>query len=365
MPRLNTQKHVKIWFSEVPDEPFGGSENTYHLIMDRLRHPDHEINVIVYKALLSETGIETLNKFSEKFKINIIDFSELEKKFELEGGKKNKLIKLAKEEINNKYGNLAGASDIVRWLVLDMGIYNDLDNKINYQNVPKEIEIADFLIVLRNLPPQEDQEDSVTGSFSVNNCVLAFPDPNHKLIETVHEILLKNYGGEEGKVYAADPMLIPRDEDKYFDSVWKFREFMNLDADEYEGDLKYEIIYRSGPGVLIQALRQNYTEGRPLRIENFNSISPWDISLLHSPLGTLDNLQINSNESFIPSGAKKFREKSAALKESIISMQSLIRRYNVQMTFFNSSSFSNPLDTSGPLEESPTNGSCTLTPGKN
>lgn len=185
MNTLNTLNHVKIWFNKNdPNAPFNGIVNELRLVRHQTNNPQGSLTVVIWKKLMSkEIGLEKLNTFQKKYpKITFLDLDDLENEI---NDTEKELLKIAKNELTEKHGNAAPASDIVRFLrpVIKRGIYTDFDVEVNFSQVEKEIPIKEYLL----------EGDTV----NICNNFMAFPDPNHKIISLVQSTLIKAYEKEE------------------------------------------------------------------------------------------------------------------------------------------------------------------------
>ncbi|MBN9230775.1 MAG: hypothetical protein BGO90_07795 [Legionella sp. 40-6] len=126
---FNPHRHVKIWLSKDKDS-FLNLENRVRLVKMRDDNPEDEITFIYDSSLLSARAQLELQTFCKQYGIiakdvrtEIIPFCATDNQ--------QTLIALYEDEIGNldTGGNLAAASDILRWLkpVYDSGIYSDFD----------------------------------------------------------------------------------------------------------------------------------------------------------------------------------------------------------------------------------------------
>lgn len=140
---FNPHRHVKIWLSKDKDS-FLNLENRVRLVKMRDDNPGDEINFIYDSSLLSASAQEELQSFCKQYGIiakdvrtEIIPFCATDNE--------KKLLSLYEEEINNldAGGNLAAASDILRWLkpVYDLGIYSDFDIEVLTRDFPATLTV--------------------------------------------------------------------------------------------------------------------------------------------------------------------------------------------------------------------------------
>lgn len=223
MKKLNTTQHVKIWISKNPDEPLG-IINELRLIRHRVRNPHHTIHLVTDFSRLSSAGLIKLKKFALHHSILVYNIYDLPLT-----AKESKLMVFVRRELTELHGNLAAASDILRWFksILSLGIYSDLDREIDFRGVPNEISIEDFLI-------SNDSEEQ-DGRF--NNDVLAFPDPNHPVVDAMQASILNAYETTIPDVISG------REDLQFFD----------------DGFIRDSVITTSGPYALREALKAVYT----------------------------------------------------------------------------------------------------------
>ncbi|AOW98560.1 hypothetical protein BJP34_03055 [Moorena producens PAL-8-15-08-1] len=133
---------VSIWFSTQPDQWIRANDK--ELIKERAQKAEQKggKTSLVYSGnMLNEQAQTDLNEYCRKNKIQAIDFDKLS----LKNMNKDdiKLYKLAKLELNysnQRGGNVAAASDLVRWItpIISEGIYIDIDIKPNFDEAPNE-----------------------------------------------------------------------------------------------------------------------------------------------------------------------------------------------------------------------------------
>jgi glucosyltransferase Lgt1/2/3 len=150
---FNPHKHSKIWLTNNRDV-FMNFENQTRIIDMREKNPKDIINLVYDSSLLSEKGFCDLNEFCQENNIIPVDANTFPQQgltdIEL------RLYNRYKQEICNleQGGNLAVASDILRWLspVYRIGSYSDLDLPINAHLLPELIEVdAPLLLNLGSL----------------------------------------------------------------------------------------------------------------------------------------------------------------------------------------------------------------------
>lgn len=140
---FNPHRHVKIWLSKDKDS-FLNLENRVRLVKMRDDNPEDEITFIYDSSLLSARAELELQTFCKQYGIiakdvrtEIIPFCATDNQ--------QTLIALYEDEIGNldTGGNLAAASDILRWLkpVYDSGIYSDFDIEVSTRDFPATLTV--------------------------------------------------------------------------------------------------------------------------------------------------------------------------------------------------------------------------------
>jgi glucosyltransferase Lgt1/2/3 len=188
--KYNPHRHVKIWLSNKPDI-FMNTENQMRLISMRERNRKDEIHLIYDSSLLSKTGLINLEDFCNEHRITPVDANTFPKSHQMSENEK-KLYASYKDEIThlNEGGNLAVASDILRWLspVYNLGTYTDFDFPVDTTQLPEKITTkAPLLLNIGSLR---------TGSVDVilsNNDYIAIVDPQaaKKDIEKIQAGIIK------------------------------------------------------------------------------------------------------------------------------------------------------------------------------
>ncbi|HHI9476518.1 TPA: glycosyltransferase family 88 protein [Legionella anisa] len=140
MYQYNPKLHVKIWLSNNPNV-FMNLENQIRLIEMREKNPNDTIHLVYDSKLLIQTSVNALHEFCKEHQIISIDAHTIDTL--LQSDNERKLYKFYKEEIYNLKagGNLAVASDILRWLspIFKKGTYTDFDFPIDTSFLPKSI----------------------------------------------------------------------------------------------------------------------------------------------------------------------------------------------------------------------------------
>lgn len=140
MYQYNPKLHVKIWLSNNPNV-FMNLENQIRLIEMREKNPNDTIHLVYDSKLLAKYSVNMLHEFCKEHQIISIDAHTIDAL--LQSDNERKLYKFYKEEICNLKmgGNLAVASDILRWLspVFKKGTYTDFDFPIDTSTLPQFI----------------------------------------------------------------------------------------------------------------------------------------------------------------------------------------------------------------------------------
>lgn len=171
--QYNPHIHVKIWLSNKP-AVFMNTENQMRLISMREKNPTDKIHLIYDSSLLNEQAIKDLDLFCKEHSITPVDANKFGSL--LQSDNERKLYEFYKDEIThlNEGGNLAVASDILRWLppVYSRGTYTDFDFPIDTTNLPPEITVDAPLLL--NIGSLRTRKKDVILS---NNDYIAVVDP--------------------------------------------------------------------------------------------------------------------------------------------------------------------------------------------
>lgn len=140
MYQYNPKLHVKIWLSNNPSI-FMNLENQIRLIEMRERNPNDIIHLVYESTLLTQSSITALHEFCREHNIVPINANFIQDSLHSENEKI--LFNFYKDEIShlNTGGNLAVASDILRWLspVFKKGTYTDFDFPVDTSQLPEFI----------------------------------------------------------------------------------------------------------------------------------------------------------------------------------------------------------------------------------
>ena len=143
---------VKIWLSSTPTQ-FMTERNQTRLLETRKQNPNLELHLVYDSLLLNDREKLRVRDFCYQHKFLPVDIRQVIKnpdKFQLTENER-KLLRLYEEEINNlsNGGNLAAASDILRWIspVYSLGTYCDLDASIDTSSLPETVSVSSPLLL--------------------------------------------------------------------------------------------------------------------------------------------------------------------------------------------------------------------------
>ena len=146
---LNPHRHYKIWLSS-DRESFLNPENQLRLVKMCDKNPKDAIHFVYAKQLLSEAALVKLHAFCKRHTIIPLAVEEDILPHCSQNQSEQNLITIYKQEIaaSGEGGNLASASDILRWLtpMHQYGIYADFDIEINTQALPERIMLLQPII---------------------------------------------------------------------------------------------------------------------------------------------------------------------------------------------------------------------------
>ncbi len=190
---FNPHRHVKIWLSKNKDQ-FLNQENQLRLVKMRADNPEDEINLVYSGQLLSEQARQDLELFCKKHKINPVCIEEDVIPKCKNNVNEQKLVKLYQDEINSLAyeGNLAAASDILRWLspVYSLGTYSDLDVSVKTKKAPLgKVVSSPLLLNIGSIKCTDKLE-----ALFYNNDRISIVDPKSaaKQIEKIQETIINN-----------------------------------------------------------------------------------------------------------------------------------------------------------------------------
>lgn len=151
------------------------TENKMRLIEMREQNPKDIIHLVYDSSLLNENAIEELKAFCKEHNIIPVDTDLIRP--DLISEKEIKLYEFYKDEIThlNEGGNLAVASDILRWLspIYTRGAYTDFDVPVDTTNLPAAISVNAPLLL--NIGSLRTRNKDVILS---NNDYISVVDPD-------------------------------------------------------------------------------------------------------------------------------------------------------------------------------------------
>ena len=141
-------QHIKIWLSNTPHR-FMNLENQVRLIKMREQNPDDIIHLVYDSTLLTPVAQNDLTVFCKENNIIPVDADKLPTR--LISKNERILFKFYKDEICHlsEGGNLAVASDILRWIspIYQLGSYSDFDYPVDTSILPKFIKVQSPLLL--------------------------------------------------------------------------------------------------------------------------------------------------------------------------------------------------------------------------
>lgn len=185
----NPHRHVKIWFSNNRSV-FMNDENQMRLIEMRYKNPKDSINLVYDSSLLDGKALSDLSQFCHEYSISTIDSAQFDSV--LKTDRERTLYEYYKDEINhlNDGGNLAVASDIIRWLspVYLRGAYTDFDVPVDTSKLSEQFLVNSPLVM--NIGSLKIRDKEVILS---NNDYIAVVDPTGALeyIEQIQDGFIK------------------------------------------------------------------------------------------------------------------------------------------------------------------------------
>lgn len=144
----NPHLHVKIWLTNNRDV-FMNFENQKRLIEMREKNPKDTIHLVYDSSLLSPKALQEMKDFCKENNIIGVDIEDHKEKLITDNEKK--LFAHYKDEVMHLSdgGNLAVASDILRWLrpVYTLGSYSDFDFPIDTSAFPERVTVDSPLLL--------------------------------------------------------------------------------------------------------------------------------------------------------------------------------------------------------------------------
>lgn len=180
---IDLTNHFRIWFSNDPScfLPLTQKKIIENSITN---NPNIKTTLIVDRKALNEATVNDLDEWSKNNNCTILDINEIETISNID----SLILSAAKNELENwrstnKGGNPAIASDLIRLLVADKGVYLDCDI-LTYANLPTHLNtpfgaFTNFLYFTLEV---------------LNNDVMCFASENgKKILEKYKEFVVKNY----------------------------------------------------------------------------------------------------------------------------------------------------------------------------
>ena len=190
----NPHSHVKIWLSKKRSV-FMNTENQGRLIEMREQNPNDLIHLIYDSSLLDEKAHAELVVFCNENNITAVDADDDSFKQQLHTSNEQTLYDFYKDEIEHldEGGNVAVASDILRWLrpSYTLGTYTDLDVALDTSALPETITVdAPLLLNIGSL--KLGQKEMV---IALNEYIAVVDETAAKTqIEQVHAGLISKLG---------------------------------------------------------------------------------------------------------------------------------------------------------------------------
>ncbi|HVT62534.1 MAG TPA: glycosyltransferase family 88 protein [Legionellaceae bacterium] len=212
---FNPHRHVKIWLSKNRNN-FLPKINRLRFIRMRIANPGAPIFFVYSKALLNEKIISgELLPFCKK--LNIIPICLEDDVFpHCVSEKEKKLIDLLQTEIKNlnNGGNLAAASDILRWLkpIYSLGTYSDFDAQINTHALPPH-KVVQCPLLMR-LGSIVVNSNTKTESLLLNNDTISVVDLDAAIsqIEAIQNEIIEAYEDRNRYQHAWEQFLAQKKE---------------------------------------------------------------------------------------------------------------------------------------------------------
>jgi glucosyltransferase Lgt1/2/3 len=181
-------KHVKIWISNNPAQ-FMNLENQVRLIEMREKNSKDIIHLVYDSTTLTPVAFEQLHKYCAENRIIPID-ADTFKALPLTE-EEQILFKFYKEELDQVKtgGNLAVASDILRWLspVYTKGSYTDFDFPVDTTSLPLTMELeAPLLLNIGSLRMRRQEFILANNDF----IAIAVPEAATEQIKLVQKALI-------------------------------------------------------------------------------------------------------------------------------------------------------------------------------
>lgn len=187
---FNPHRHVKIWLSKNPQK-FMSDENQLRLLAMRSKCPGDEIHLIYDSRLLTNDAKQDLLNFCKNNGIQADDIRDLINNAQLDSEEKQ-LIEIYEDEISHldAGGNLAAASDVLRWIrpVYQLGTYSDFDVNIKTKDLPDYIPVkSDILLNIGS-----HQLFAQNELIDVCNDIISITSPDSEKIKKIQKAIIVN-----------------------------------------------------------------------------------------------------------------------------------------------------------------------------
>ena len=196
---FNPHRHIKIWLSNDPNV-FMNVENQLRLLKMRAACPGDAIRLVYDSHLLSEQAQAELFKFCSKNKIEALNVRDIMHEC-LADPQESALLRIYEDEITHldAGGNLAAASDILRWLkpLCRLGIYSDLDVHVTTKELAPAIEVFGDVIIPSGTYKLFGDEECLVAN---NNAILVANIDSEK-IKSIQKYMLTSCQPKRTKQY--------------------------------------------------------------------------------------------------------------------------------------------------------------------
>jgi hypothetical protein len=335
-------RHVKIWLSK--DETcFLTLINRLRLIRMRVKNPTDTIFFIYDSDLLTKKSVMSLVIYCNEYNILPLDVRDLIPQCTTIDEKN--LIKIYQDEISNlnSGGNLAAASDILRWLrpIYILGTYSDFDVEINTAGLAAKVNVSSNLLFNFGSVRYISYEH-----LSFNNDVIAVVDPDaaFEQIKQIQQAIFSKCSfilhvlKEGERVGCIDYLNL---------SAREFRNKIRIDCQYNKEELELlSVLETTGPKLIKNILfGMNSTHAYPHNTfmqniapyslkhykldDNFistSSIKLHSSSLMRTFFGDTSKNKIFSDLSWLDSGAKKIKNKENKMRESARKITSAFKK---------------------------------------
>lgn len=191
--RFNPHRHVKIWLSRDPSQ-FMHQENQLRLVKMRVDCPNDSIHLVYDRRLLNSTAQANLLNFCREHALYPLDVQSLLEQSSLTPNELL-LVEIYDDEMSHldQGGDLAAASDILRWLkpIFSLGTYSDIDVTVRTKDLPETITVHSELLL--NLGSYYSDDSGHNEKLIINNDLIAILNPDSERIARVQQRIIQNY----------------------------------------------------------------------------------------------------------------------------------------------------------------------------